>query len=114
VAGVILLVDLQVKDPVAFAAAAKKLVDISQAEPGTLRYEWFSSDDGRAVRIIEEFVDEAALTVHGEHIESTVPELLAAADIVGTEVLGEVSAERRERMAGPATGFLGYYAGFKR
>jgi quinol monooxygenase YgiN len=113
-ASVILLVELQVKDSVAFAVAAKKLVDISQAEPGTLRYEWFSSDDGRAVRIIEEFVDEAALAVHGEHIESTVPALLAAADIVGTGVLGEISPERHERMAGPGTGFLGHYAGFKR
>ena len=113
-AGVILLVELRVKDLDAFAAASATLVEISQAEPGTLRYEWFASADGLEVRIIEEFADEAALAVHAEHIESTVPALLAAADIVRTGVLGEVSDERRERMASPATGFLGYYAGFKR
>jgi quinol monooxygenase YgiN len=113
-ASLILLVELRVTDAEAFRPAAQRLIAISEAEPGTLRYEWFSSDDGLDVRIIEEFADEAALDTHGANIAEAITGLLAAADLVRTGVLGEVSEQRRARMAGPGTGFLGYFAGFKR
>ena len=66
--GVVLLVDFQVHDPEGFAEAVQRLTQISLAEPGTLRYEWFVSDDGTAARIIEEFADEAALAEHSADI----------------------------------------------
>jgi quinol monooxygenase YgiN len=112
--GVVLLVDFQVHDPEGFAEAVQRLTRISLAEPGTLRYEWFVSDDGTAARIIEEFADEAALAEHSVNIRDAVAPLLAASQIVRTSVLGEVSDERREHMTGPHTDFMGGYAGFRR
>ena len=112
--GVVLLVDFQVHDPEGFAEAVKRLTQISLAESGTLRYEWFVSEDGTAARIIEEFVDEAALAEHSADIADAIAPLLAASQIVHTGVLGEVSDERRESMTGPHTDFMGAYAGFRR
>lgn len=113
-ASVVLLVELRVRDLEGFQEVAQRLIKISESEPGTLRYEWFASDDGAEVRVIEEFVDEAALATHVTNIENVVVELREAADIVRTGVLGDVSEERRERMAGSATTFVDYFAGFKR
>jgi quinol monooxygenase YgiN len=111
--GIILLVHLRVSDPEAFRVAADKLVAISDAEPGTLRYEWFQTDDGSQVRIIEEFVDEAALAAHSANITAVAAELLAVSEFVSTGVLGEVSAEQRERRTSPTSDVYAPYAGFR-
>jgi quinol monooxygenase YgiN len=111
---IVLLVDFRVDDADAFRIAADKLIAIAQDEPGTLGYEWFASDDGRRVRIVERFADEAALATHSANIRPVIDELKAAGAMVGSEVLGEASDALRERMSGPTTTLFAPYAGIRR
>ena len=110
----VMLVELEVHDPAAFRLVAEQLIAIAEEEPGTLRYEWFESADGRTVQIIEEFVDEAAFGVHGGNIGDLIADASGLFDFAGTKVLGAVSAERRETMsARPTTAFFEPYGAFR-
>ena len=80
-----------------FERVAARFVDrVDGREPGTLRYEWFVGGDGERCRIVEEYVDEAALLGHLDNIRGLYPELFAVADVTRVEVLGEVTEAVRE------------------
>ena len=98
----------------AFDKVSQKLVEISEQETGTVRYDWFVSADGSSVQIIEEFVDPAAFDIHAQNIADVMPELAAAATFVRTSVLGDVSAGAREALGGPDTSFYRPSRGFRR
>jgi quinol monooxygenase YgiN len=111
-----LLVELEIKpdQDEAFDQVSKRLVEISEQEVGTLRYDWFVSADGKDVQIVEEFVDPAAFGVHAQNIADLMPEMAAAVTFVRTSVLGDVSAEARERLEGPGAIFYSPLRGFSR
>jgi quinol monooxygenase YgiN len=111
-----LLVELEIKpdQDEAFDQVSKRLVEISEQEVGTLRYDWFVSADDKSVQIIEEFVDPAAFGVHAQNIADLMPEMAAAVTFVRTSVLGDVSGEARERLEGPGTSFYSPSRGFRR
>ena len=47
-----------------FKSIANSLTRISQGEPGTAGYEWFSAGDGKHFRLVETYVDAAAVEAH--------------------------------------------------
>jgi quinol monooxygenase YgiN len=83
-----------------FRVAAAALREISSAEPGTLRYDWYSSEDGTTEVTVEEFADSTAFIAHNDNTAAAVPALIETADITAAQVIGEVSDEARERLKG--------------
>ena len=77
-----LLVDFEIKPGKLedFKAAAEALFARTQGEPGTLRYEYFLSDDGARNVNIEVFKDADAFVFHNRNVADLVPALLEAVD----------------------------------
>ncbi|SRR6266567_5033126 len=59
----------------AFKAIAKDMTAGSQAETGTLGYEWFAGNDGSCFRLVETYVDAKAVEAHfkGPVVQQLVP-----------------------------------------
>lgn len=75
----------------AFKAIAKSMTEGSQSEPGTLGYEWFASKDGKRYRLVETYVDAAAIEAHftGQVVQKYVPQLAALCKVDGFEIYGD-------------------------
>ena len=74
-----------------FKAAAKVLFARTQHEPGTLRYDYFMSDDGRSNVNIEVFADADAFVAHNRNVADLVPALFDAVDRVSIAVIGDTN-----------------------
>ena len=109
-----LIVEIRVHDPAAFRSVADRAVEHTVREHGTLQYEWFSSDDGRRVIVIETFEDENAFEIHAERVAQIIAELRTVGEFVETRVLGDVDPERLERLSSTTSSRLRPYAGFRR
>jgi quinol monooxygenase YgiN len=98
-----------------FLAAGRAFREAVQAaEPGTLAYDWWVSEDGRRGLNIEVFADSAALATHMANTAALAPRLAAAAGVVRVEVLGDLSAEARAAIAPAATGWFRLSGGVER
>lgn len=97
-----LIVDIDIKPGKVddFRAAAKALFERTQEEPGTLRYEYFISDDETRNINVEVFEDAAAFVAHNQHCAPLVPALVAAGDIVRIDVVGDHSDELYAELEG--------------
>ena len=96
------------------AAAARMREKVARDEPGTLRYDWWLSADGTRDMNIEVFADSAALVRHMENTAPMPPDLVAAAEVVRVEVLGELSSEAHAAIDGAATGQFEFSGGIER
>jgi len=87
-----LLVNFTVKDGQLdeFTHVAEAMTAASQAEPGTLGYEWFASADGKCFRLLETYVDAAAVEAHftGPALQ-LVPKIAATCSVDLLEVYGD-------------------------
>ena len=84
-------------------------------EPGTLTYEWFTSDDGSTVHVNERYSDSDALMVHvGNFGEKFADRFFAIFDVTGFDVYGNPSDAVREALGGMGANFLGTLGGFAR
>lgn len=97
-----------------FRSAAEALIDRTDSEVGTLRYDWHISEDGGQCVNLELFDDAAAFLVHHRHVADLVPAIDAAGRIVRFSVIGEVSDEVRTELAGTASGFFSLFRGVSR
>jgi quinol monooxygenase YgiN len=79
------------------SAQAKEIVRTK--ENGTLQYDIFFNDDQSEAVVVERFRDSAALLEHGANMSDISAAVLETADVTG-ELLGEPSAELREKLAG--------------
>jgi quinol monooxygenase YgiN len=75
----------------AFKSVAQSMTEGSQSEPGTLGYEWFASKDGKRYRLVETYVDAAAIEAHftGHVVQKYVPQLAALCKVDGFEIYGD-------------------------
>lgn len=98
-----------------FEAAAARMREVVQRdEPGTLRYDWWLSTDGSRDVNIEVFADSDALVKHMENTAPLLPDLVAAADVVRVEVLGELSVAAHDAIDEASTGHFSYGGGISR
>jgi len=99
-----LVVDIAIKPGKTedFRKAAHALFERTQAEPGTLRYDYFISDDGTRNINVEVFKDAAAFVAHNHNAAPLVPALLDAGDIVRIDVVGDQSDELYAELEGNA------------
>ena len=112
------VLELAIKDGQldAFKALAQEMTEATQAdEPGTSHYEWFISEDGKAVHIYERYADSAALMVHlGNFGAKFAERFMASVDPTRFMVYGDASAEVRAALAGLGAAHMTQFVGFAR
>jgi quinol monooxygenase YgiN len=74
-----------------FKSIAHSLAECSKVEPGTLGYEWFSSPDNLRFRLVETYLDAAAIEAHfmGPAVQLWVPRLASVCAVTGFEIYGD-------------------------
>ncbi len=99
-----------------FKAIAQAMIASTQAETGTLGYDWFYSPDGSRCRLIETYVDSKAVLAHmsGSAVHELVPKLVAIAGITGFEVYGDPGAEAATILTGLGAEIFALQAGLAR
>ncbi len=83
-----------------FQRLAAQCMEIVRTEDtGTLQYEIYFNDDQSECIVLERYRDSEALIEHAVHL-GDLNEAILATGFVSGELLGEPSAELREKMAG--------------
>jgi hypothetical protein len=78
-------------------------------DSGTLQMDIYLNDDESECMVIERYRDSAALIEHAENLGDLFEAILATVSVVHAEILGEVSAELRAKLAdGPVQLFTPY------
>ena len=87
------LVDVAVHDgkSAEFEAIAKKMVAVSEQEPGTIAYHFLLSADRKRGRLLEGYTDAAAITAHfaGPAVQQLVPQMMQVATPTRMEIYGD-------------------------
>lgn len=113
-----LLVDLDIHDGkfAEFEALAKKMVAVSEQEPGTLGYHFVLSADRKRCRLVEGYVDAAAITAHfnGPAVQQWVPQLIKVATPTRMEIYGDPGAQVRNIAAAFGAEIFLAWEGFDR
>jgi quinol monooxygenase YgiN len=74
-----------------FEKVVERMLADSRREPGILDYDWYLSGDQRQCRLLEAYVDSAAVLAHltGPAVREGVPKLLAVSSLNSFEVYGD-------------------------
>ena len=83
-----------------FLRVARALAAAAATESGTLRYQWFATQEPGRYSIIEEYVDADAAEAHNHHVEPLLRELFAVVDLVSASFYGELNQYVRDWIAG--------------
>ena len=86
-----------------FKAAAEAIFARASAEPGTLRYEYFLSEDGTGAMTIEDFAGADAWVFHNRNVADLAPALFDTIRRVSTAVIGDANEALRAEMEGVDT-----------
>lgn len=87
----------------------------ARAEPGTLGYEWYISDDGGTVHVCERYADSEATIAHNRvFAERWAERFLAAVEPTRFTVYGNPSAAARAVLDGFGATYLAAWGGFSR
>ena len=100
----------------AFNSIAASITEVSKAEPGTLGYEWFSASDGMHFRLVETYVDAAAVEAHftGPAVQEWVPKLAAVCSVDAMEFYGDPGPKVKAMAGGFGAVFFQYCLGIGR
>ena len=89
--------------------SAQAMEIVRTKDGGTLQFDTYLNDDESECMVIERYRDSAALIEHAENLGDLFEAILATVSVVHGEVLGEVSAELRAKLAdGPVQLFTPY------
>ena len=80
--------------------SAQAMEIVRTKDPGTLQYDTYFNEDQSECVVLERFTDSEALIHHADNLGDLVESILATVTVVHGELLGEPSAELRERLAG--------------
>ena len=98
-----------------FKALMAEMVESTQAEPGTLIYEWSINDDGSVIHLYERYADSAATLTHlAAFGEKFVQRFLAAVDPTRFMVYGAPSDEVKEELSAFGPVYMAPFGGFAR
>jgi quinol monooxygenase YgiN len=100
----------------AFKSLAKAMTDKSEAEPGTLGYEWFFSSDGTRCRLLEIYVNADAVMAHfaGPVVRELVPQLIPLCRMDRFEIYGDPGPQVAQVAAGFGAQVFSYWVGLSR
>lgn len=82
-----------------FKELAASLMTSTQAEPGTLRYDWFFADDGSWCEVREIYADSAAVLAHVAGSADRLGRLTELGGGLKLEVFGDPTPELRATLA---------------
>jgi quinol monooxygenase YgiN len=99
-----------------FQALAMAMTEGTNAEPGTLGYEWFASADRKRFRLVETYANASAIEAHftGPVVQQWVPKLAAVATVDGFEFYGDPGPKVAAMAAGFGAVFFEYWLGIER
>jgi len=99
-----------------FREIALAMTAASEAEPGTLGYEWFFSADQRQCRLLETYADSAAVLAHfqGPAVTQLVPQLMPLCRLDRFEIYGDPGPEVTAMATGFGARFFSYWTGLSR
>jgi quinol monooxygenase YgiN len=100
----------------AFKTLAKAMTAGSDAEPGTVGYEWFFGEDGRRCRLLETYADAAAVAAHfnGPVVRELVPQIVPLCTIDRFEIYGDPGPHVEQAAGGLGALFYSYWTGISR
>jgi len=100
----------------AFHSIARSMTEGSKTEPGTLGYEWFASADGKHARLLETYVNAAAVEAHflGPVVQQWVPQLAALCTVDRIEIYGNPGPKVVEMASGLGGIVFHYWLGIDR
>jgi len=100
----------------AFHTVANAMTSGSDAESGTLGYEWFAHQDGRQFRLVETYTNASAVEAHflGPVVQEWVPRLAAICTVDGMEFYGDPGPVVTQMAAGFGAVLFGYLTGIGR
>jgi quinol monooxygenase YgiN len=100
----------------AFRSIAQSMTEGSQTEPGTLGYEWFACKDGKSFRLVETYVDAAAVESHftGQVVQKYVPQLAALCKVDGFEIYGDPGPKVAMMVTAFGASIFPYWLGINR
>jgi len=88
-----LLVDINIHEGkfAELEAIVKQMAEVSEKEPGTLGYHFLLSADRTRCRLVEGYVDAAAITAHfnGPAVQQFVPQMVQVASPTRMEIYGD-------------------------
>jgi quinol monooxygenase YgiN len=98
-----------------FTSVAQAMTAASQAESGTLGYEWFASANGKHYRLLETYVDAAAVEAHFMGLAlKLVPKIAATCSVDLLEVYGDPGPKVVDMVGGFGGLVYGYQLGLDR
>ncbi len=98
-----------------FRALMEEMVEGTSAEPQTLSYEWYLSDDQSTVHLYEKYADSDAMIAHvSGFVEKWAGRFMGCLDVTRFTVYGDPSAAARELLDGFGPTYLGPWGGFAR
>jgi quinol monooxygenase YgiN len=99
----------------AFKEVGQAMIGATQKEPGALGYEWHFSDDHKHCRLLETYVDQAAVLAHinGEAVK-LIPKLLESSTVSGFEVYGDPGPEAAQTLKGFGAKIFDRWQGLRR
>ena len=115
---VYLLVELTIHEGKldALKSLAKEMTAGSQAEPGTLGYEWYFSSDGKRCRLVESYATADAALAHftGPVVQQLVPKLVEQVTVDRFEVYGDPGPQVTAMLAGLGAEIFQHWQGLNR
>ena len=98
-----------------FRELMNEMVEGTSAEPRTLAYEWYISEDGGTVHIFEKYADSDAMILHvNGFIANWSGRYMECVDITRFVVYGDPSPDARAILDGWGAKYLGTWGGFSR
>lgn len=99
-----------------FHTIVQAMTSGSDAEPGTLGYEWFAHKDGKRYRLVETYTNAAAVEAHflGTVVQEWVPRLAAICTVESMEFYGDPGPVVSQMAAGFGAVIFGYVTGISR
>jgi quinol monooxygenase YgiN len=82
-----------------FRAICARLVELTQAEPGALNYEWSIAEDNRTFHICERYADSEAAKFHRANVGEMLKELYAVTALKSLTLYGNPSDELKQLFA---------------
>lgn len=83
-----------------FIRIARALASAAAAEPGTLRYQWFVTQQPGHYTILEEYVDADAAEAHNGNVAALLVEAFSVAELVSVSFYGELNQYLRDWISG--------------
>jgi len=103
------VIRFEVLDVDRFREMAELMVTVSRDEPGTVVYDWYLDEDGRAGTLYEAYASHAALQAHtsGSVFSELAPKYLDSLRVVSVDVYGEAAGLPRRDVLGASTTWWG-------